>query len=82
MPYPGTHCDIVEGARPPGEHSFTADIPVCWPWEGRLDDAATGAAEEEACSGASENASVVDAEDCVSAVAVALWLLGRAVDGG
>ncbi len=28
----------------------------------------------EGCSGASENASAVDAKDCVSAVAVALWL--------
>ena len=55
----------------------------CWPFGSTLDDDddAAGAVEEEGCSGASEKASVVDAKDCVSAVAVALWLPGSAAEG-
>lgn len=79
-PFSGAHCAIVEGVRPAGEYLCAAGIPACWPTGGTLDDAATGAVEEEGCSGASENASVVDAKDFVSAVAVALWLSGSAVD--
>ena len=56
-------------------------IWACWTWGGTLDDAATGAVEAESCSGASENASVVDARDWVSAVAVALWRSDGAPDG-
>lgn len=47
-----------------------------------MDEATTGAAAEESCSGASENASLVDAKDSVSAVGVALWASGGAMDGG
>lgn len=47
-----------------------------------MDDAATGFVAEVSCSGASENASVVDAKDSVSAVAVALRPPEGAIDGG
>ena len=79
-PFSGAHCAIVEGVRPAGEYLCAAGIPACWPTGGTLDDAATGAVEEEGCSGASENASVVDAKDFVSAVAEASWLSGSAAD--
>lgn len=79
-PFSGAHCAIVEGVRPDGEYLCAAGIPACWPTGDMLDDAATGAVEEEGCSAASENTSVVDVKDFVSAVAVGLWLSGSAVD--
>lgn len=80
--FSGIHSDIVEGARPSGSRPFTEGALACWPSGSRLGDAAEGAARKEGCSGASENASVVDAKDCVSAVAVGLWLPRTVADGG
>ena len=51
---------------------FTTGILACGAWAGKLDDAPTGAVVDEGSSGASEYASVVDAKDNVSVVAVAL----------
>lgn len=47
----------------------------------RPEDAVIGAAETDGCSGASENASVVDANDCVLAVPVGLCLSRSPADG-
>ena len=40
----GTHCDIVDGARPGSESMSTKGI-VCWSSEGRLDAAGMDAVE-------------------------------------
>lgn len=71
--FSGAQCDIVEGNSPAEESFFATGTPACWPGGGRLDDGAMGVADL-GCSGASENASVVDTKDCVSAVVVAMWL--------
>lgn len=77
----GAHWAIVEGASPFVACLFAAGMLTCWPLGDTLDNAVAGAVEETGCSGASENASVVDAKDCVSAVAGAVWLSGSADDG-
>lgn len=79
--WPGSHCDIVEGANPAGENLLDKDVAVWLSCGVRLEDAVTGAAEAEGCSGASEKASLVDARDCVSAVPVTWCLLGTAAEG-